>query len=132
MVTEAAEKSGSLHTADFAYKQKKRVLAVPGDVTSSGSVSTNQLIKEGAGLVTSYLDVLAALGVKRHGPRAHKVQGRNPNEQTILDLLLSGVHCGAALLERSKLSISDFNHGFTMLEIDGKIRSLGANQWVIC
>jgi DNA processing protein len=129
LITEAAEKSGSLHTARFALEQGKDVLAVPGNITSPASVGTNNLIKSGAIPVTSYLDVLHALGLEDHQTPAREVRGRNAHEQTVLDLLLRGVNDGDQLLKQSKLSISEFNQVLTMLEIGGKIRSLGANQW---
>jgi DNA processing protein len=46
-VIEAALKSGSLITADLAYKLKRRVWAVPGPITSRTSEGTNMLIKLG-------------------------------------------------------------------------------------
>lgn len=58
IVVEAKEKSGSLITADFALEQGRDVYAVPGSITSSNSVGTNNLIKDGAIPVTSYEDVL--------------------------------------------------------------------------
>ena len=58
IVVEAKEKSGSLITADFALEQGRDVYAVPGDISSSHSVGTNELIKDGAIPVTSYEDVL--------------------------------------------------------------------------
>lgn len=131
LITEAAEKSGSLHTARFALDQGKDVLAVPGNITSSGSVGTNNLIKRGATPVTSYLDVLHALGLKEHQTVAKEIKGRNAHEQTVLDLLLTGVSDGEDLLVSSGLSTSQFNQVLTMLELGGKIRSLGANQWGI-
>ncbi len=131
LIPEAAEKSGSLHTANFALKQGRDVLVVPGNITSPGSVGANNLIKGGAGLVTSYLDVLFALGIKQHKTPAHKVKGRNAYEQTVLDLLLQGISDGDKLLGQSKLSISEFNQVLTMLEIGGKIRPLGANHWAL-
>ncbi|HVI60845.1 MAG TPA: DNA-processing protein DprA [Candidatus Saccharimonadales bacterium] len=131
LITEAAEKSGSLHTARFALEQGKDVLAVPGNITSQVSVGTNNLLKTGAMPVTSYQDVLHALGLHDHQTPAREVRGRNAHEQTVLDLLLRGINDGQALLERSALSVSEFNQALTMLEIGGKIRALGGNHWAL-
>lgn len=46
-ITEAAEKSGSLITANQAIKLKRKVWAVPGPITSKTSVGTNNLIADG-------------------------------------------------------------------------------------
>ncbi len=131
LITEAAEKSGSLHTARFALEQGKDVLAVPGNITSRVSIGTNNLIKSGATSVTSYKDVLHALKLKDHKTPARQVRGRNAHEQTVLDLLLRGVNDGDQLLKASKLSTSEFNQVLTMLEIGGKIRAVGGNQWAL-
>jgi DNA processing protein len=131
LITEAAEKSGSLHTARFALEQGKDVLAVPGNITSPGSAGTNNLIKSGATPVTSYLDVLHILGLEAHQTAAREVRGRNAYEQRVLDLLLRGVSDGQGLLRQSQLTVSEFNQVLTMLEIGGKIRPLGSNHWAI-
>ncbi|PIS40362.1 MAG: DNA-protecting protein DprA [Candidatus Nealsonbacteria bacterium CG08_land_8_20_14_0_20_36_22] len=62
MVVEAGEKSGSLITANFAKKYKRKVFAVPGPLTSSLSKGICQLIKEGADVVTGASDVLDFFG----------------------------------------------------------------------
>ena len=46
-IIEAAEKSGSLLTADLALKYHKQLWAVPGPITSKTSVGTNRLINAG-------------------------------------------------------------------------------------
>jgi len=130
LITEAAEKSGSLHTANFALDQGKEVLAVPGNITSLTSEGTNNLIKAGARPVTSYKDVLLALGLEEHDASV-PVYGRNPEEQAILDLLLQGTSDGEELQKTSHLAIAEFNKTLTMLEISGKIRAIGANQWAL-
>lgn len=58
IVVEASKKSGSLITVDFALEQGKNVYAVPGNITSTHSVGTNELIKEGAIPVTCVEDVV--------------------------------------------------------------------------
>ncbi len=58
IVVEAKEKSGTLITVDFALEQGRDVFVVPGNINSENSVGTNELIKQGAKLITSYKDVI--------------------------------------------------------------------------
>ncbi|MBQ8210002.1 MAG: DNA-processing protein DprA [Clostridia bacterium] len=58
VVIEAGEKSGSLITAKAALEQGRDVFAVPGDITNSNHFGTNNLIRDGAKSVFSYMDVL--------------------------------------------------------------------------
>ncbi len=60
LVIEAKEKSGTLITVDFALEQGKDVYAVPGNINSNNSVGTNELIKQGAKMVTNYEEVISA------------------------------------------------------------------------
>ncbi len=57
LVVEASENSGTRVTARCASEQNRDVYAVPGNVTSKGSWTSNTLIKQGAKLVASWEDV---------------------------------------------------------------------------
>ena len=61
LVVEAAIRSGSRITAGYAYDQGRQVFAVPGNPLDPRAGGTNQLLKDGAKLVTEAADILGAL-----------------------------------------------------------------------
>src|SRR3954466_1596560 len=61
VVIEAAHRSGSLITARMAAEQGREVFAVPGSPLDPRAAGTNDLIKQGATLVTEASDVIQAL-----------------------------------------------------------------------
>jgi DNA processing protein len=69
VVVEAALKSGSLITARFAGEQGREVFAVPGSPLDPRCRGANDLIRNGATLVESADDIIAALGNSAAGPR---------------------------------------------------------------
>jgi DNA processing protein len=65
VVVEAAERSGSLITAEYAADLGREVAAVPGPVSSWRSAGTNALLRDGATLIRHARDVLdAVVGVE--------------------------------------------------------------------
>ena len=61
VVVEAARRSGSLITARMANEQGREVFAVPGSPLDPRAEGTNDLLKQGATLVTEAADVLTVL-----------------------------------------------------------------------
>ena len=57
VVVEAKKESGSLITANFALNEGRNVFAVLGNINSKNSEGTNELIKNGANVLTSYQDL---------------------------------------------------------------------------
>ncbi len=129
LITEAAHKSGSLHTASFALDMGKTVFAVPGAITNPQSAGCNHLLASGASPACHPNDIMQALGL--HPQAARTPRGGNEYEQCILDLIMQGIHDGGTLLTLSKLEAARFNQTLTMLEITAKIKPLGGNTWVL-
>lgn len=132
LITEAALKSGSLHTARFALEQGKDVLAVPGNITNPIAEGTNNLLRAGAVPITCADDVLSVLQLKFKAITPLKVaRGTNASEQSIIDLLKTGLTDTEDLQRSSELDIAQFNQTLTMLELSGKIRPIGGGHWAL-
>ncbi len=131
LLTEAAAKSGSLHTANFAIEQGKDVLAVPGPITNPNSAGCNNLIKTGATPITSAEDIFEALKLPIDTSPAHGFIAANAAEHAILQALTAGYNDGEAIYKRSKLSLSEYQQTLSMLEITGKIKANGGDTWAL-
>jgi DNA processing protein len=118
VVVEAAERSGSLITADLAADLGRDLGAVPGPVNSPSSAGPNNLLAGGACLVRDGQDVLdAMLGpdvrrVERTGPALEPAlvavlgaveRGEDTCDAVATDLDLSGAEASAALAQLEML-----------------------------
>ncbi len=61
VIVEAAKRSGSLITARFALEQGREVFAVPGSPLDPRAQGSNDLLKQGATLVTEAADVITVV-----------------------------------------------------------------------
>jgi DNA processing protein len=61
IVVESREQGGSLITVTEAMQRNVPLMAVPGGVHNRAATGTNQLIRDGAGIVVDVTDVLVAL-----------------------------------------------------------------------
>jgi DNA processing protein len=91
VVVEAAERSGSLITADLAADLGRDLGAVPGPVGSRLSVAPNNLLAGGACLVRDAQDVLDAM----LGPGARRIERAGPNLEPAQQAALEALELGA-------------------------------------
>jgi DNA processing protein len=110
VVVEARERSGALITADLALEEGREVFAVPGEITSSLSAGTNELLKLGAAPLTSAADVLASFGIE---PEAA------PTEQSpLLELLPASAD---ELVRHTGLGVDEVARALVELELAGRV-----------
>ncbi len=131
IITEAAARSGTLNTAGHAIEQGKEVFVVPGNITSPLSAGCNALLRQGATPVTKPEDIIETIAPELLEPQASLPLGSTPEETAIITLLRSGIRDGDELQQKSKLAPHEFASTLTMMEINGTVRSLGANQWTL-
>ena len=155
IVVEAPEKSGALITADFALQQGRDVFAVPGDITREHSVGTNRLIRQGAVLVGSFLDVLKEYEIVYRNILKQNALQEAEEEKPIspladLELLKSGRYDGLSetamkivsqlsltpihfdvLLNRTALAADELSAELMMLEIGGFVKTMPGKHFVL-
>jgi DNA processing protein len=142
VVVEGAQYSGSLITARLAMEFGREVFGVPGNVTQPVSFAPNQLIKQGAKLVTSAEDVIEELPtpiraalVQAEKPEAEQrnllvAAALNGSEKKLYELLNveQPVHIDD-IVERSGLNSSEVLATLFNLEMKGVIRQLPGKQF---
>ncbi|CAA9513217.1 MAG: Rossmann fold nucleotide-binding protein Smf possibly involved in DNA uptake [uncultured Solirubrobacteraceae bacterium] len=132
VVVEAAERSGSLITADLAMRLGRDVAAVPGPVTSSVCAGTNGLLRDGAVLVRDAQDVLDALYGAGGAPvlRTTAVE-LEPHLAVIFDAVAEGRNTVAALAGTSTERAEQAMIGLTELELRGLVRREPGGRYAV-
>lgn len=131
LITEAAARSGTLNTAAHALAQGKEIFVVPGNITSPMSAGCNALIKQGAHIATDANDIIEHIAPQLLRQQTQLNLGSNAVESAIITELQAGLRDGDEIQRNTGLSSTEFNTALTMLEIQGTIRALGANQWTL-
>lgn len=130
VVVEAAQKSGSLITARIALEENREVLAVPGPIMNETSQGTHALLRAGAKLCESSVDVVAALALDQ--PEAMKAArdelSLTPDERKMVGHLHEPMTADG-LSERLAISISELTVRLSLMEMKGLVKRMEGNRW---
>ena len=133
LVIEAGEKSGALITAAYALEQNREVFAVPGGIHSPASAGPNNLIKDGAKVVTSPADIIETLNLTQATAyiNTKKIIPEGENEKKIIFLLsFEPVHIDE-LVRSSGLDTAAANSTLVIMEMKGMIKNLGGMYYIL-
>jgi DNA processing protein len=143
VVVEGAEHSGSLITARLAMEFGREVFGVPGNATQPSSFGPNQLIKQGAKLVTGWEDVIEELPTPVRAEllpvesatteeRTLLVeQNLGPSERVLYEMLAQDEALAIDdLVEQSGLTSSEVLAALFDLELKGVVRQLPGKQFL--
>lgn len=126
LVVEAAEKSGSLITADCALEYGREVFAIPGNINSYGSRGTNRLIKQGAKLVEQVEDILEEFPAVTGKPGECRPPSFSfdPTEADLYALIAPAPLHIDEIIVKSALTVGEVSAILLRLELKGAVTQL--------
>jgi DNA processing protein len=127
VVVESREHGGSLLTVNEAIMRNVPLMAVPGGVHNRAATGTNQLIRDGAGVVVEAADVLIALALDHRRAAASVTEPRpRPNyaDLAVYDTCAGAPRTIDGLALACSLSLVDAAMAVARLEQTGWIQQI--------
>jgi len=117
VVVEAREKSGSLITARLAADQGRDVMAVPGTFVGGRNRGANALLRDGAKLVESAVDILQELGLDNRAAR----RGESPE---VVEFTVDEI------AEQLKIPAGEALARLLEWELTGEVQRIGSGRFI--
>jgi DNA processing protein len=133
LVTEGAQDSGSLITANDAFVNSRIVFAVPGSITSSVSKRSISHIAKAAKMVTAAKDIIEELGITTYeSPKGSKKKVHATNDDSVIIEILQdqSLHFDE-IVKRTGFSHSQFGTLLSLMEMKGLIKSSEGGFFII-
>lgn len=149
LVIEAAYRSGTSITANFAFEQGKKVFCIPNSFGSKNSSGTINLIKKGAIMVTNGKEILFELGLidslddyegfietqKQNKAKAleeEQLEGLDESAKNVYNYLKENKIASSEIMcNELEMNIQDINTYLTILELKGLITSKSGGKYCI-
>ena len=154
LITEAGEKSGSLHTKEYALEMGKEVFAVPGNIDCRNSAGTNALLRDGASFALSGSDILYEM-MDRVPEKFRKIDSfgeeseteekvaeqvtettvedcekhLSPFERSVINALKTGKETYEEIMEFTQMEAAKLTSVLTIMEIKGIIKLAFRNKY---
>lgn len=130
LITEATEKSGSMHTKEYALENNRDLYVVPGRITDIYSSGCNAIIKNcQSTMVLSPDEIINAYGRELHVSENTVVVQTNMDEQLVLNILKTDELSYDEILEKSGLEPKTLNTLLMRLELKGLVNKLPGNYY---
>lgn len=131
LITEAQEKSGVIHTKNYALDYGKDVFSVPGSIFSVASVGANRMIVNSqAKAVIEVEDILDEYKIKLKKV-AKQIENYTMEESFIIEALKTGEKTFEELKTTTKFETKRLNSLLTTLLIRGLIKKLAGNVYYL-
>lgn len=127
LVVSAGQKSGALITANYAAEYGKDVFAFPYNLGTAQGSGCNELIKQGAYLVTEAEDILSCYGMK--GKEKRNVTLSQTEESVLTVLREAGEAHAAIIAERAGIALYEALAALSSLELKSLAVKAGGNRY---
>ena len=138
LVIEAAQKSGSMITARLAGEFGRNVYAIPGNIFNSQSVGTNELIKDGAKIVTCTEDILIDIysELNQIVPKPKQLTLFTPTNLSEMESkIYSELSLEPVLIDsickKLNIPLTKILETLTILELQGYVKQLPGQKYII-